>query len=165
MQIVDVAVRKERFTYPMYLNAPRPPNDSYAAVRCRRSINPGFDERKIITNPEGGLLFKTVGIRVLTFDILFVKEGQDDVEFDNSFYRPDVKLVMRKHGFAALNKYPTDLKNINLESNWEIRRGITCEFNVIRSQEQPIDQMSNADVSGILSMGTENIIPTIIRGF
>ncbi|MBI0275412.1 hypothetical protein I6H07_06130 [Hafnia alvei] len=141
----------------MYVNAPRPSGD-YAAVRCRQSRNPGFDSQKYKDNPEGGLVFVTEGIRILTFDILFVREGNELVMFDNSFYRPDVKQVMRKHGFAALSKYPTNLRNINLETNWEVRTGITCEFNVLRYSECIIDEMSGAKINGDFVADNKNII-------
>jgi len=158
LEIVDKAVGIERFAYPMYLNAPRPPVENYAAVRCRLSVNPGLDERKYTQNDDGTLTFKTMGIRILTFDILFVREGNEVVDFDNSFYRPDVKALMKRHGFAGpLLKMPTSLSNINLETNWEIRRGITCQFNVRRIQESIIGSISEVKVNGELFVDDENI--------
>ncbi|MBG6242986.1 MAG: hypothetical protein EKE20_14710 [Candidatus Symbiopectobacterium sp. Dall1.0] len=150
MDIVDVAVGIDKFTYPMYVNAKRP-EGNYAAVRCASSKNPGFDSQRVVSNPDDSdcLLFITEGIRILTFDVLFSREGDEVVKFDNAFYRPDVHAVMAKHKFAALNKYPTELKNISLETNWEIRTGITVEFNVIRKDISKVDEMTNAKVSGI----------------
>lgn len=157
MEIVDQAVRIPRFAYPMYQGAPRPPIENYAAVRCKHSLNPGYDKQEYI-ECEGGLIFRTVGIRILTFDIMFIRDGNEIVDFDNAFYRPDVKAVMRKHGFAGpLLKSPTNLNNTDLETNWEIRKGITCQFNVIRSQESKIDRMSDAKVGGLFIADNKQI--------
>ena len=46
-EIVDVCVGIPQFTYAMQLNAERPKGD-YAAIKCVSSLNPGYDENKII---------------------------------------------------------------------------------------------------------------------
>ncbi|MFZ4217059.1 phage neck terminator protein [Enterobacter ludwigii] len=158
LEIVNKAVGIPNFAFPMYVNAPRPPADNYAAVRCKNSHNPGFDEVRHI-DKGGKLLLRTSGVRILTFDILFVREGNEIVNFDNAFFRPDVKSLMRLYGFAGpLFKGATNLSNADLESNWEIRRGITCEFNVLRTQTTEITSMSDAQVRG--TMFSDNKIYT-----
>jgi hypothetical protein len=145
-EIVDVCVGIPLFTYEMQINAPRPTGE-YAAIKCISSLNPGYDESKVIE--VGGVeKFRTRGIRVLTFMILFSREGDEFIRFDNSFYRPDVHTIMRSKGFAALGKTTLDLSSITLETNWEFRQGIKMQFNIIRESVSDIGIMDNASVGG-----------------
>lgn len=145
-EIVDVCVGIPQFTYEMQLNAPRPQGD-YAAIKCVSSLNPGYDENKIIEI--GGVdYYRTRGIRVLTFYILFSREGDEFIKFDNSFYRPDVQAILKQKGFAALGKTTLDLSSVTLETNWEVRQGVKMQFNIIREDISPIDIMTGASVGG-----------------
>lgn len=154
--IVDVCVGIPRFSYEMQVNAPRPA-DNYAAIKCISSENPGFDETKIETR-NGEEVFVTKGIRILTFYILFSRRGSEYVKFDNSFYRPDVLAILKKKGFATLDKKPLNLASLTLETNWEFREGIQIKFNVLREDVMNIGTMSNAHVGGIFYDGNEPII-------
>ncbi|AEJ81448.1 tail completion [Erwinia phage vB_EamM-Y2] len=145
-EIVDVAVGIPLFTYEMQQNAPRPQGE-YAAVKCYSSSNPGYDETRIV-DINGADMFRTRGIRILTFYILFSRDGQEYIDFDNSFYRPDVQAKMREHGFAALGKEALNLATVQLETNWEPRNGVKMQFNVLREQISPIGSMANAVVGG-----------------
>ncbi|WJN63760.1 putative tail completion protein [Erwinia phage Fougasse] len=145
-EIVDVAVGIPLFTYEMQQNAPRPQGE-YAAVKCYSSSNPGYDETRIV-DINGADMFRTRGIRILTFYILFSRDGQEYIDFDNSFYRPDVQAKMREHGFAALGKEALNLATVQLETNWEPRNGVKMQFNVLREQVSPIGSMANAVVGG-----------------
>ncbi|WJN64311.1 putative tail completion protein [Erwinia phage Orgeat] len=145
-EIVDVAVGIPLFTYEMQQNAPRPQGE-YAAVKCYSSSNPGYDETRIV-DVNGADMFRTRGIRILTFYILFSRDGQEYIDFDNSFYRPDVQAKMREHGFAALGKEALNLATVQLETNWEPRNGVKMQFNVLREQVSPIGSMANAVVGG-----------------
>ncbi|QIS79319.1 tail completion [Pantoea phage vB_PagM_SSEM1] len=145
-EIVDVAVGIPLFTYEMQQNAPRPQGE-YAAVKCYSSSNPGYDETRIVAI-NGEDMFRTRGIRILTFYILFSRDGQEYIDFDNSFYRPDVQAKMREHGFAALGKEALNLATVQLETNWEPRNGVKMQFNVLREQISPIGSMANAVVGG-----------------
>lgn len=141
-EIVDVCVGTPLFTYEAQINAQRPSGD-YAAIKCISSTNPGFDERReIIEN--GSLFFLTRGIRILKFHIMFSRDGQEYINFDNSFYRQDVRSKMREHGFAAMGKTSLDLATTQLETNWEIRKAVVMEFNVIREQRSTIGIMTDA---------------------
>lgn len=145
-EIVDVAVGIPLYTYEMQQNAPRPQGE-YAAVKCYSSSNPGYDETRIV-EINGADMFRTRGIRILTFYILFSRDGQEYIDFDNSFYRPDVQAKMREHGFAALGKEALNLATVQLETNWEPRNGVKMQFNVLREQVSPIGSMANAVVGG-----------------
>lgn len=145
-EIVDVAVGIPLFTYEMQHNAPRPQGE-YAAVKCLSSSNPGYDETRIVVI-NGEDMFRTRGVRILTFYILFSRDGQEYIDFDNSFYRPDVQAKMREHGFAALGKEALNLATVQLETNWEPRNGVKMQFNVLREQISQIGSMANAVVGG-----------------
>lgn len=146
-KIVDVAVGIPKFTYDAQINAPRP-SGNYAVVKCLDSFNPAFDEIKVGTNELGQTTYTTVGVRVLTFDILFNRDGQEYIDFDNSFYRPDVQAECKKHKMFPLGKEPLRLASLTLETNWEVRKGIRIQFNVMRTQTSTVGTMSGADING-----------------
>ena len=149
-KIVDTAVGKPRYSYAMYQNAPRPPQvEKYAAIRIHEVKNPGYDEHEHIEKA-GKLIFRTMGIREVTADILFNRDDSDVVVFDNAFFRPDVQEVCFLQNMELLRKSPTNLRNRNLETSWEIRTGITCVFSTIRIQESVIGVVDTAGVTGIL---------------
>lgn len=147
-EIVDTCVGIPLFTYQMQVNAKRP-EGPYAAVKCISSVNPGFDEVRTIEQ-DGQMKFRTRGVRILTFYILFNREGQEYIDFDNSFYRPDVKAKLKQVGFAAMGKEALDLATVQLETNWEVRKGVKMQFNVLREQISDIDIMTGANVSGVI---------------
>lgn len=159
-KIVDQCVRIPKFTYKMQTNAPRPEGE-YAAVRCLSSKNPGFDENRIITLSDGTERFRTRGVRILTFQIVFSRDGQEYIDFDNSFYRPDVQAVLRQHKFAAMAKTTLDLATTQFETNWEVRKAVKMQFNVVREQISEIGIMNNAIVGGEFHEGE---IVTVIKG-
>ena len=135
-KIIDVAVGKPRYSYPMYQNAPRPTSEPFAAIRVITSRSPCYDE---VTYYEKNnkLIQKTEGNREIMIDILFNRDSgfSDVIKFDNSFYRPDVEAVCDKVGLHLLRKKPTNLRNRSLETNWEIRTGITCIMSAIQVDE------------------------------
>lgn len=145
--IVDICVGIPRFTYEMQINAARPEGE-YAAVKCVSSLNPGFDETKIVVDKDGEEKFITTGIRILTFQILFSREGDEFIKFDNSFYRPDVQAFMKQVRFAALGKTTLNLASLTLETNWEVRQGVQMQFNVLRKDIASVGVMDNAHVGG-----------------
>lgn len=146
-EMVDMAVGIPLFTYEMLQNAPRPVGE-YAAVKCTESLNPcGADETRYITK-NGVDLFTSRGIRVLTFYVLFSREGEEYINFDNAFVRPDVIAFMKAKKFAVMGKQPLSLATIQMETNWESRAGVKIQFNVLRTTESPIGTMDNAIVGG-----------------
>lgn len=145
-EIVDVCVGVPLFTYEMQQNAPRPQGE-YAAIKCMSSMNPGFDENRMVS--VGGVdMYRSRGVRVLSFYILFSREGPEYIKFDNSFYRPDVQAKLKAEGFAALGKEALNLSSVTLETNWEVRQGIKMQFNVLREDLSPIGVMDDASVGG-----------------
>lgn len=159
-EIVDVAVGIPLFTYEMQENAPRP-TGPYAAIKCTSSFNPGFDETRVV-NIGGVEKFRTRGVRLLTFMILFSREGQEYIDFDNSFYRPDVNAILRKHKFCAMGKEALSLASIAMETNWEVRHGVRMQFNVLREQISDIGTMQFANVGGEFIDGDKIIT---VKGF
>ena len=155
-RIIDVCVGIPRFTYQMQQEgAPRPVGE-YAAVKCVSSTNPGFDESKIVD--VGGVeMYRSRGIRILTFQILFSREGSEFIKFDNSFYRPDVQAVLKQEKFAAMDKKPLNLASLALETNWEFRQAVQMQFNVLREELSPIGVMSGAVVGGVFIDGEQAI--------
>lgn len=148
-QIVDVAVRIPRFTYEMQKNAPRP-TGNYAAVRYLKSENPGFDEIKIVDNDDGTQTMTSVGIRIITAQIMFLRDGEEYINFDNAFYREDVKAVLKQFGMTALDKEVLNLATLQYETNWEVRKAVKMHFGIIRTQESTIERMDGAKVLGKL---------------
>ena len=155
-ELVDLCVGIPLFTYEMQQNAERPSGE-YAAIKCVSSLNPGFDESRIV-EVNGVDVYRTRGIRVLTFAILFSREGDEFIKFDNSFYRPDVQAFMKQRKFAALGKTPLDLASMTFETNWEFRQGIKMQFNVIRESVSQIGVMSDARVDGEFIDGDQVIV-------
>lgn len=146
-EIVDVCVGVNLFTYAMQIpDAPRP-HGPYAAIKCLSSMNPGYDEVRIVEK-DGKVYQRTWGLRVLSFAIMFSRVGDEYIKFDNSFYRPDVQAKLKGVGFAALAKTPLDLASVVLETNWEFRQAIKMQFNVLREDWHEIDEMVFAHVNG-----------------
>lgn len=144
---VDLAVGIPLFTYEMQqVDAPRPQGE-YGAVKCISSVNPGYDESKIV-DVNGQEMYLTRGVRILTFQIVFSRVGDEYIEFDNSFYRPDILAFMKQRKFAALGKRGLDLASTVLETNWEFRQGLVAQFNVLREDLSQIGIMSDAIVDG-----------------
>lgn len=159
-ELVDLAVGIPLFTYEMQMtDAPRP-SGPYGAVKCVSSVNPGCDESKIV-EINGVEYFQTRGVRILTFNILFSREGEESVKFDNSYFRPDVVAFMKQRKLAALGKQAINLASTVLETNWEYRQGISAQFNVLRMELTPIGAMDGASVGGKFIEGD---LVTIIKG-
>ncbi len=136
--IVNQALGKSQYTYPMYQNAPRPDGD-FAAVRLRKSFAPQVDVSEVVTKDDGTLVSRTYASRILTFDVLFNVEDINVHLFDSSFYRQDVIDKCNAEGFGYLRKEPTKLENTTLETDWELRTGITVEFHTLRFYDVPMD--------------------------
>jgi hypothetical protein len=155
-KIVDVAVRIPRFTYEMQENAPRP-KGNYAAIKYLKSENPGFDEIDVTDNEDGTQTMKTVGIRIITAQIMFMRDGEEYINFDNAFYREDVKAVLRELGMAALDKETLNLATLQYETNWEVRKAVKMRFSIIRTQESTIHRMDGATILGEFYDGKNSI--------
>lgn len=160
-EIVDKLVGIPLFTYEAQQNAPRPSGE-YAAVKCVSSVNPGYDETGVVT-VNGEDFFRTRGIRILTFYVLFSRMGDEYIKFDNSFIMPDSIAFMKSKKFAALGKQALTLASIQLETNWEVRQGISVQVNVLREQMVSVGTMSNANIGSEFYDGN-SIITSTIKG-
>ena len=158
-ELVDLCVGIPLFTYEMQKNAPRPSGE-YAAIKCTSSVNPGCDESKIVV-VDGVEMFQTKGVRILTFQIVFSREGDEYIKYDNSYFRPDVIAFMKQRGLCALAKQALNLASLTLETNWEFRQGIVAQFNILRIDQTPIGIMDDASVAGKFIEGD---IVTEIKG-
>lgn len=163
-KIVDVAVGKPRYSYPMYQNAPRPTDEPFAAIRVITSRSPCYDE---ITEYEknGKLIQRTEGNREIMIDILFNRDSgfSDIIKFDNSFFRPDVVAACDEVGLHLLRKKPTNLRNRSLETNWEIRTGITCIMSALQVDEIEINWVDETNIGGEVTDDAGNPTTIIIN--
>lgn len=148
-KIVDVAVGIPRYSYPMYQNAPRPDKDAFAAIRIIASRSPCYDQ---VTTYEknGKLIQRTEGSREIMIDILFNRDSGfgDIAKFDNCFFRPDIVSICDEVGMHLLRKKPTNLRTRSLETNWEIRTGITCIMSTLQVDEIELGWIDEFNISG-----------------
>lgn len=145
-KMVDMAVGIPRFTYQMNRNAPRPQGE-YAAIKLARTEKPGYDKIEYIDTPLG-VMFRSTGIRILDFDILF---SRDDIEadmFNNAFHRPDIKEYMWKQGYALMGNFPLDIKDKKFETDWEARTGVRIRVSTVRTHEHIYESIDAVEVDG-----------------
>lgn len=139
-RIVDTAMGVPKYSYPMYQNSARPPVAKFAAIRILGVRSVGYaDIKKVV---RGDKLFqRTENILEVNIDVLFNRGNSagDVMQFDNCFYRPDVQAKCTEVGMEFLRKQPTKLRNRALETNWEIRTGLTCIMAVQIVDEYEID--------------------------
>lgn len=148
-KIIDQCVLKPKYSYPMFKNAPRPAVEAYAAVRPISTLSPGYDEyENDYDEATDEFVFRTKGIRILTFEVLFSRDDVDADFFNNSFYRQDVLDLMKKLGMVLINKFPLNVRTLALESQWEVRTGVRLDFNVIRIQETRTPRIIEAEING-----------------
>lgn len=146
-KLVDTALDKPRYTYPMFKNAQRPAND-YAGVRLLTTLNPGTDKAEVVANKDGTHSYKTTGIRVLVFEVMFSRGDEEADRFNNAFQRPDVLELMRKSGYALMSRRSLDVKTLALETEWEVRAAIEVVVNTIRTQTSTIEVIDGLEISG-----------------
>lgn len=155
-RLVDLGVGIRRFTYEAQMqDAPRPTGE-YAMVKCRSSLNPGYDETDLL-EVNGVMTYRTKGVRILTFDIVFSRVGDEYIKFDNCFGRPDVRSFTEKNRIAVLDKKALELASVVLETNWEFRQALRMSVNVLRIDDAPVGIMDNANVGGIFVDGETTI--------
>lgn len=151
-KIVDTAVGVEKYSYPMYQNAPRPPNEKFAAIRMLASRNPGYDNISYYEK-DGKYIQRIEGIREIMFDVLFNRDNSDILKFDSAFFRQDVQDKCEEMGLELLRKKPTNLRTRSLETNWEIRTGITCIFSNIVVYEHEANDINEFNIEGKYNEG------------
>lgn len=150
-EMVDIAVGIPRFTYQMNRNAPRPQGE-YAAVRLSKTHKPGYDKIEYIDSPFG-VMFKTTGVRILDFDILFSRDDEESDTFNNAFHRPDIREYMESKGYALMGNFPLNIKDKKFETDWEPRTGVTIRVSTVRTQETFIESIDAVEVNGDYNEG------------
>lgn len=150
--MVDMAVGVPRFTYQMNRNAPRP-EGPYAVIRLRKTTKPGYDKIEYIEGPFG-MVQRTKGIRLLEFDLLFSRDDEEIDTFNNSFYRPDIREYLHKQGYALMSSAPLQIKDTKLETDWEVRTGVSITVSVVRTSDVDIDQIKVVEIDGDVYEGS-----------
>lgn len=162
-KIIDTGLLKPRYSYPMFKNAPRPPVDAYAAVRMMGTFSPGYDQvENEYDEVNDDFIFRTRGLRILSFDVLFSRDDVDVDFFNNCFYRPDVLAVCKALGMSLITKHPIHVKTLTLESQWEVRTAIRLDFSVIRVQETRTNRITQATMMGTFNQNSRDYPMDII---
>lgn len=153
-KIIDTGLLKPRYSYPMFKNAPRPPVEAYAAVRMMGTFSPGYDQiEKEYDEVTEEFIFRTRGVRILSFDVLFSRDDTDVDFFNNCFYRPDVLDICATLGMSLIAKHPIKVKTLILESQWEVRTALRLDFSVIRVQETRVGRITKAVIKAEFNEG------------
>lgn len=152
-KIVDLALGKPKYTFKMNRNAPQP-DKAFAAVRLYKQVNPGYDKREYIED-ELGYFFRTTGLRILHFDILFSHDDDDINVFEASFYRPDIHELAKCRGMTLLRKSLLDNRDKAFETDWAVRTGIRVEATTIYQQDTPIQFFDAVSIEGKFNEGNK----------
>lgn len=159
MKLVDLALDLPLYTFEMQVNAPRP-SGKFAAVRLAEEFNPGRDKNEVV-EVNGEFINRTVGVRTLTFEILFTEGIPMSSKFISSFMRPDVQDFMVANDLAVLRHKRLENKSTTLETNWEIRECVYVECLVRRVFESPIQIIEVVEATGHFNEGDDEIVFTV----
>lgn len=159
MKLVDLALKRPKFTYEMRKNQPKP-QGAFAAVLLRDEINPGRDKNEVIETPEG-FINRTTGVRILTFQVLFTEGIPDSSKFISSFMRPDVQDFMVLEDLAVLRHKKLENKTLTLETNWEIRESVLIDCLVRRVVDSEIGIIEVVEADGEYHEGDMQIDFTV----
>lgn len=144
--LVDIAVEKQRYTYPMLVNSARPEGD-YAAVKYIDQTNPGTDNIEYV-NDGTNVVQITSGIRVMKYWVLFSRDDVEAEALQNCIYRPDVQdyLFGNRMGLMGISKLKNE--SLTLETNWEVRTGFEVLFNVKRTVRTVLSTINAVEING-----------------
>lgn len=160
-RLVDLAMYTPRYTYPMYVNAPRPKDPEFASVGFVSEDNPGFDKQEVIDNGDGTFTIRTTGVREVIFDVMFTR-GQDAVsEFVSSFYRQDMLNMMVSQDMSVLGCTPIENATLTLETNWEIRNGVRLVALTRRVYEHTTGTIELTEIDWCVNEATHEVCGTI----
>lgn len=150
-KLVDAALKKPRYTYPMNVNADKPALP-FASVKKIKEHNPGIDRARM-EEVEGGFLHHTEGVREITFEILFTEGLEEQAKFISAFKQPEVVDYMYNANVGILRHEPVTNETLKLETNWEIRDGVrlVCLFH--RQYTSDIVPIEEVEVSGVYNEG------------
>lgn len=157
-KLIDLAVGKEKYTYPMQKNAPRPKSD-YAAVKFVAMQRPGTDETKQIVDGLD-IIERTIGLRVLKYFILFSHDDELAESLQDSLYTDEVQQFMVNNKLAIMKLEKLDNETLALETEWEVRTGYMLIFNRIRVLDRVRTTIRNVE-----GKGTYNKVPANFRVF
>lgn len=147
--LVDLAVGIDRYAYPMQKNAARPPTDDYAGVKFVSNNKQSTDEYKYKNNVnQHDIDMNTLGMRILTFDILFCRDDVHAEALQDCLYRPDIQEFMWKNKMGIMSITKLDNDSLTLETNWEVRTGFRLEVNVLRATTNIIVSIEDVEISG-----------------
>ena len=156
-KIVDEAVGVERFAYPAQKNATRPKGD-YAVVTKGDEVAPGFDKTDYYINSTGEVIMRVVGLRVVDFEIMFSRDDEELLRFDQGLYSPRLLSVFSKYNFVVMKKQRITNETKTLETNWEVRAGVKLVCNVLRKYEESLGVIETAPINGYIHIDGK-IIP------
>lgn len=144
--LVDVAVEKPRYTYPMLVNTARPEGD-YAAVKFIGQTNPGTDNVDYVQEGDD-IVQVTSGIRIMKYWALFSRDDVEAEALQNCVFRPDVQdyLFSNKMGLMSISKLSNE--SLTLETNWELRTGFEVLFNVHRTVRTVLSTINAVEIQG-----------------
>jgi len=153
-KIVDQAVCRQKYTFPMMQNAPRPEGD-YASAKLLKIVPLGVDYEDVV---KSGVTVKRVvrGMRELVFYVLFSRTEDEYMLFHSAFDRQDVKDACNKYGLGFQSIEVAELESTTLETDWESRRGFKVTFNVGLAIDVPTCDTSQGDyIAGTIITGTK----------
>lgn len=155
-KIVDSAVGIERFAYPANKNAKRPAGE-YAIVKQLSDRAIGFDEVRNYEDPvTGKFMMKVSGLRVVEYAIMFSRDDEEVVRFDQGLYTPKAQDAWREFGHVVMWKERIDNKTLALETTWEVRSGLILRCNVKRELITEVDQIKHIIAEGTVADGTKD---------
>lgn len=154
--IVDTAVGKPKFTYPMDVNAPRPSGE-YAAILKEKSCRIGYPEITIEEKTDGegnkSLWEVTRAYRELHYNVLFSRDHDEVMLLDECPTRSDIRDLVFNLGYAIVDVYKIDNDDMTFETNWEERSACRVVLSTIRKRERRIDIVNTVEVDGSLHDG------------
>jgi hypothetical protein len=151
-KVVDTAVCQPRYTYPMKRNAPRPDGD-YAAIQIAKTIPIGVDFVQMVEY-QGEDVQVVTGARVLEVDVLFSRDEDKYFLFHSSFNRQDVINKCDSLGLGFQQMKEVNIKDLTLETDWEVRKAFKVYFNVAFNLRVPTcdeemgDYIDSATIEG-----------------
>lgn len=152
-KIVDSAVGIPKFAYPANNNAKRPTGE-YATVKQILDRAIGFDETTHYKDAQTGkLMQKVVGIRVVEYAVLFSRDDEEVIRFDQGLYTPSAQEAWKAFGHVVMWKERIDNKTTLLETNWETRAGLLLRCNVKRVLITEIGQIAHVIAEGSFTEG------------
>lgn len=147
-QLVDLALGKDGYTYPMLANMPKP-TPPFVSVRKVSEESPGYDSTSRDENLQTQeITVETQSVRLLDFELLFTEGHVDSLRLISTFSDDRVLQFMEVNGFAILSHEDVYNNTLALQTNWEVRNGLYIQ--ALRNRKvthvTPFEMISNAIV-------------------